>query len=208
MDYKNLYLRTITSSVLILFFSIFIFFNEYLPIAIFLIYILLLIESIIYFNKIKFKLFFLILYLFISFICAEIYLIYFFNLKVFIFFILIMIFFDTSSYLFGSFVGNKKILPNISPNKTYEGLLLGFISTIFLVLIFNYFILIFNFIYLLFFTFIIIMSSFIGDIIESFFKRLAKIKNSSNFLPGHGGIFDRLDGFILSIIVLLFFELL
>ena len=208
MDYKNLYLRTITSLVLIIFFSIFIFFNEYLPIEIFLIYISLLIESIIYFNKIKFKLFFLILYLFISFVCAEIYFIYFFNLEVFIFFILIMIFFDTSSYLFGSFIGKKKILPNISPNKTYEGLLLGFISTIFFVLILNYFILIFNFIYLLFFTFIIIMSSFIGDIIESFFKRLAKIKNSSNFLPGHGGIFDRLDGFILSIIVLLFFELL
>ena len=208
MDYKNLFLRTITSLVLIIFFSIFIFFNEYLPIAIFLIYISLLIESIIYFNKIKFKIVFLIFYLFISFISAEIYLIYFFNLKVFIFFILIMIFFDTTSYLFGSFFGNKKILPNISPNKTYEGLILGFISTIFFAIIFNYFILVFDFINLLFFTFIIILSSFIGDIIESFFKRLAKIKNSSNLLPGHGGIFDRLDGFILSIIILLFFELL
>ena len=46
-----------------------------------------------------------------------------------------MIFFDTTSYLFGSFFGNKKILPNISPNKTYEGLILGFISTIFFHLI-------------------------------------------------------------------------
>ena len=208
MDYKNLYLRTITSLVLIIFFFILIFFNKYLSIAIVFIYILLLIESIIYFNKIKFKLIFLIFYLFISFISAEIYLIYFFNLEVFIFFILIMIFFDTASYLFGSFFGNKKILPNISPNKTYEGLILGFISTIFFAIIFNHFILIFNFINLLFFAFIIILSSFMGDIIESFFKRLAKIKNSSNLLPGHGGIFDRLDGFILSIIFLLFFELL
>ena len=46
----------------------------------------------------------------------------------------------------------------------------------------------------------IILSSFTGDIIESFFKRKNNIKNSSNFLPGHGGFFDRFDSFIFSVI--------
>ena len=49
--------------------------------------------------------------------------------------------------------------------------------------------------------FIYILSAFIGDIIESLFKRINGIKNSSNFLPGHGGFFDRFDSFIFSIFI-------
>ena len=43
------------------------------------------------------------------------------------------------------------------------------------------------------------MSAFVGDILESIFKRNSNIKNSSNFLPGHGGFFDRFDSFLMSI---------
>ena len=46
----------------------------------------------------------------------------------------------------------------------------------------------------------IIVLAFVGDIIESFFKRVNDIKNSSNFLPGHGGFFDRFDSFLFAII--------
>ncbi len=46
----------------------------------------------------------------------------------------------------------------------------------------------------------IIISAFIGDIIESFFKRKNNLKNSSNLIPGHGGVFDRFDSFLFSII--------
>ena len=49
------------------------------------------------------------------------------------------------------------------------------------------------------FTTIIIILSFLGDVIESYFKRINNLKNSSNFLPGHGGFFDRFDSFILCI---------
>ena len=46
----------------------------------------------------------------------------------------------------------------------------------------------------------IILTAFIGDLIESFFKRKSNIKNSSEFIPGHGGVFDRFDSFVFSII--------
>ena len=49
------------------------------------------------------------------------------------------------------------------------------------------------------FLILLIMCSFLGDIIESYFKRKNKLKNSSNFLPGHGGFFDRFDSFIFAI---------
>ena len=52
----------------------------------------------------------------------------------------------------------------------------------------------------------IILFAFSGDIIESYFKRKNKLKNSSNLLPGHGGFFDRFDSFIFAIIFLLIYE--
>ena len=55
-------------------------------------------------------------------------------------------------------------------------------------------------IYLFIFIICIILFAFLGDIIESFFKRKNNLKNSSDFLPGHGGIFDRFDSFMFSII--------
>ena len=54
---------------------------------------------------------------------------------------------------------------------------------------------------LIIFIFIIIISALIGDLIESFFKRKSNLKNSSEFIPGHGGVFDRFDSFIFSIII-------
>ena len=54
---------------------------------------------------------------------------------------------------------------------------------------------------LYFFIILIIIFSFIGDIIESYFKRKNNLKNSSNFIPGHGGVFDRFDSFLFSIII-------
>ena len=55
---------------------------------------------------------------------------------------------------------------------------------------------------------LIIITSIIGDLIESYFKRINKIKDSSNYLPGHGGYFDRFDSFISSIIFLTLFSAL
>ena len=82
----------------------------------------------------------------------------------------------------------------------------GIFSTIFICYIINIFINIFNDNKLFIFILMIIIFSFIGDIIESFFKRNSNIKDSSNFIPGHGGFFDLFDSFIMSIIFLNFFN--
>ena len=97
-------------------------------------------------------------------------------------------------------------MPNISPNKTIFGFLSGFLLTLIISLVFNNFFHIFTFLTSLFFSILIILFAFIGDIIESFYKRRFNIKNSSNILPGHGGIFDRLDSFVMSSIALLIFS--
>ena len=82
------------------------------------------------------------------------------------------------------------------------GILLSNIFSISYLLFFNKNIF-FNNIFLINF---IIIFAFIGDILESYFKRKNKLKNSSNFLPGHGGFFDRLDSFILAIIFLFIYK--
>ena len=110
---------------------------------------------------------------------------------------------DTGGYIIGKIFKGKKI-NIISPNKTF----IGFIGSLlcsqltFIYLIFNdYYI--FDTIYIsslfiFFCSFIVI----IGDLLFSFFKRKCQIKDYSNILPGHGGIFDRIDGLIILTIVL------
>ena len=110
---------------------------------------------------------------------------------------------DTGGYIFGKILKGKKI-NFISPNKTYTGFVgsLLFSQLTFIYLIFKNFY-IFNTIYInslfiFFCSFIVI----IGDLLFSFFKRKCQIKDYSNILPGHGGIFDRIDGLIILTIVL------
>ena len=115
--------------------------------------------------------------------------------------IIIIVSFDIFSYLVGSFTGKIKLSRFISPNKTLEGLLGGFFMSIIISIIFSYFFNIIIDLNLLIFIILIIISAFLGDMVESIFKRLNFIKNSSNYIPGHGGFFDRFDSFVLSIFV-------
>tara|TARA_B100001057_G_scaffold338907_1_gene339671 strand:- start:159 stop:596 length:438 start_codon:yes stop_codon:yes gene_type:complete len=115
-------------------------------------------------------------------------------------FILIVISFDIFSYVIGKTLG-KNNFTKISPNKTYEGLFGGFFSSFFLALLFAFIFEIIVNIELIFYILLIIISAFVGDIIESFFKRKNNLKNSSEFVPGHGGVFDRFDSFLFSIII-------
>ena len=115
-----------------------------------------------------------------------------------------MITFDIFSYIFGKIFGKIKLM-KISPNKTVEGLFGGFISSFFLSLLFSYFFNITIDTTLIIFIVLIILSSFLGDILESYFKRKNNLKNSSKFIPGHGGVFDRFDSFLFAIIFLFCF---
>tara|TARA_Y100000590_G_C15090991_1_gene777598 strand:+ start:125 stop:544 length:420 start_codon:yes stop_codon:yes gene_type:complete len=127
---------------------------------------------------------------------------YFYDKNIFLYFIFLIIIFDTSSYLFGSLFGKKKIFLNLSKGKTYFGLYLGIIFTMIISYFINNIFEVFNFLFYVLFTSAIIFFSFIGDLFESFFKRKANIKDSSKFLPGHGGFFDRFDSFLMSVISL------
>ena len=131
------------------------------------------------------------------------------GLKEFMIIILICIFTDIGGYTFGKLFKGPK-LTKISPNKTYSGLI-GSLVTSFLAFmcLINYnrwnseqFEINLNFFELSYgiqnFTLVILISlvSQSGDIIISYFKRLAKVKNTGNLIPGHGGILDRIDGMI------------
>ena len=121
------------------------------------------------------------------------------NDKVLILFILaVCILNDIGGILFGKLIGGKK-LTKISPNKTLSGSIGGIVlSFLFLFIFVNYI----NNYSLLELSIIVIVTSLfsqIGDLVVSFFKRKAKIKDTGNILPGHGGMLDRIDGILLGL---------
>ena len=197
MVYKNFLLRLLFSIILILiyFVCLRINFNSvfYLILSI---YFLIFFEIFFYFNKNKPLLIIYILFSFIFFVLID------FNEQNFLtfnLFIITVITFDMFCYIFGKFFGKIK-LTKISPNKTVEGLFGGFILSFLSSLIFaNYNNMLINFELLIFIN-LIIFTAFLGDIIESLFKRKNNLKNSSDLIPGHGGVFDRFDSFLFSII--------
>ena len=111
--------------------------------------------------------------------------------------------FDTFCYLGGKIFNGKKLIPKISKGKTFNGLFSGIIAT--LIISFLYYLVVYNSFYMLFlFTIPIIIFSFFGDLFVSVLKRSANVKDSGNIMPGHGGILDRMDSFIM---VFFFFSL-
>ena len=101
---------------------------------------------------------------------------------------------DVGAYLIGSGFGKTPLLQEISPNKTIE----GFIGGIVLVLVFLLVIYFYNFISLdlIVAALFSLPFAFIGDYFESQLKRDKSIKDSGSLIPGHGGIWDRLDSHI------------
>ena len=133
----------------------------------------------------------------------------FVSLIVLLFAFLIPIFTDTFAYLVGGIFGGKKLAPKISPKKTISGAVGGFLFCILLsVVVFSIFnaipsiSTIFESVGINLWKIALISSvgsvlSQIGDLIESYFKRSAGVKDSGNILPGHGGILDRFDSYML-----------
>lgn len=106
---------------------------------------------------------------------------------------------DTFAYMTGRFFGKRPLAPNISPNKTIEGLLGG---VLFLMLLAYNLHLIFpqhTQAFWIGFGLLIGATSNIGDLFESWLKRRRGVKDSGAIMPGHGGVLDRLDSFIFSI---------
>ncbi len=113
---------------------------------------------------------------------------------------------DIGAYFAGKIIGGPKIAPGISPNKTWAGSLGGMLLPLFLLGLFvvvdNGYFLSGNNLTLLIVVFAMIsLSAETGDLFESWLKRKAGIKDSSNLIPGHGGFFDRLDSWISAFLV-------
>ena len=150
-------------------------------------------------HKNKVLLLFLILIIYLSICLPQLYLFITlnnYNKLVFIYLLLVCIMTDLGGYIFGKFFQGKK-LTKISPNKTYSGLIGSYTLSY---MIFIYFYLKFNFSYsFLILTFLVCSISQIGDLFISYFKRKAKVKDTGDLLPGHGGILDRIDGIIFAL---------
>lgn len=108
---------------------------------------------------------------------------------------------DTLAYVFGRLAGKRKLMPSVSPSKTIEGALGGVICTLWLafalqdtweIILWDWRIA----------GLIVGLACPVGDLVESRLKRALDVKDSGGILPGHGGLLDRFDGFLLSIPVL------
>lgn len=129
-----------------------------------------------------------------------------FSLEVIFLFILIWSS-DTFAYLVGKFFGKHKMAPKISPKKTWE----GYIGGVVLTLVLSYFVeqyqpqLRGNWMVV---GFLIAAFAPLGDLVESQLKRNFGVKDSGNIIPGHGGVLDRLDSFLICVpVVYLYFIL-
>ena len=135
---------------------------------------------------------------------------HFIDLKIYLVYsILVAILSDIGGLVFGKTFKGKK-LTKISPNKTISGSVGSFIFSLILIPIYyNVLNIDYNFLVLIVITILISLTSQLGDLFISYLKRKAKVKNTSDLLPGHGGFLDRVDGIIFAIpIGILLFKLL
>ena len=124
---------------------------------------------------------------------------YYSNLKLYLLYtILVAILSDIGGLIIGKTFKGKK-LTKISPNKTISGSIGSFIFSLFLIPFFYEDLIVNSFLNLILITLLISFISQLGDLFISFLKRKAKVKDTSDILPGHGGFLDRLDGIIFAI---------
>ncbi len=206
---SELFNRTISSLFLIFITFLFALINDYLFLSILFITIILSwIEWIKIIEKIKFTkikrvihIISFLLYLLIAFIiCFNVFVI---DKYFFLTILMICVFSDIGGYVFGKTFGGKK-LTSISPNKTVSGsigsFILSYIGFFVIYIYFNNLLFVRLQIETLFLIpFFISLICQLGDLFISYFKRKAKIKNTGNLIPGHGGLLDRIDGSIFAL---------
>ncbi len=116
---------------------------------------------------------------------------------------------DIAAYFTGRSLGGAKLAPSISPNKTWSGLVGGVVAAALIGMVFGIISGMPSIGKLFFMSAITAIVSQGGDLLESHIKRLCRVKDSGDLIPGHGGILDRVDGFVtaapFAVIMLWFF---
>jgi len=105
---------------------------------------------------------------------------------------------DTGAYLVGRSIGRHKLMPSVSPGKTIEGLLGGVVLTLVAGWALWHFWPVLTLVQWLVCAAVVSVFATLGDLLESALKRARGVKDSGTILPGHGGILDRFDGFLLA----------
>jgi len=133
------------------------------------------------------------------------------SLNFFLLILIICIFSDVGGYVFGKTIGGKK-LTKISPNKTISGSIGSFIFSILPIIFINLLNIKTNFLELnlinILFSLFVSLICQLGDLFFSYFKRLNNKKNTSNLLPGHGGLLDRIDGLVIVLPFVFFIKIM
>ena len=125
-----------------------------------------------------------------------------YDLNYLIYILLITTMTDTFAFITGKYIGKHKLAPEISPNKTIEGLIGGvfmgtFIPTVFYFTVMNSHI---SLGLLIFITALLSIVGQLGDLVFSSIKRTYQVKDFSNLIPGHGGILDRFDSLVFTML--------
>ena len=115
---------------------------------------------------------------------------------------------DISAFLFGKLLKGPKLFPRISPNKTWSGFLCSIFISIIASIIFVHFFPLSNLFYSSLMGFLVGLGCSAGDMFESWLKRINIKKDTSNLIPGHGGLLDRLDGFLFGIVIVFIMTLI
>ena len=119
------------------------------------------------------------------------------NPWIFLFYLFLVWGNDVFAYLVGISIGRHKMCPRLSPKKSWEGFFGGVLGSLAMGVLGAY-VVEGNYLVWLGLALVVSLSSVVGDLVESMFKRDAGVKDSGNFIPGHGGMLDRFDALILS----------
>ena len=114
---------------------------------------------------------------------------------------------DTGAYFAGRSIGKHPFAPKLSPNKTWEGAIAGFLASLAVAFVFMPWVNV-PLVHLLGMAALGNIAGQVGDLLESGYKRSAGIKDSGTLLPGHGGVLDRIDALILAIPVVWYYWIL
>ena len=197
------FLRRILSSIILIPVSIFFIIQGSFT-FIFFLSLIFLVTSLEWFKMTKNKdllRIFGLFFLFFSFF-STVYLRQYIGLNFFLFLIIVCIFTDTGGYIFGKVFKGPR-LTKVSPNKTYSGVFGSFIISLSSGLIYikylgqkSKILLETDLLFIILLILFISLVSQIGDLIISYFKRKARLKDTGKIIPGHGGFLDRIDGMI------------